>query len=108
EVWSNGNPATTFVTVTEGGNTLPAPAPPPAPVPQGPAFIPAASGCTPLLDNPMAMSCPNLYAGTAVVAAAANGTTLINSYVTTLPAPSVVTYCSPGNPAAGVYDGQKN
>ena len=54
------------------------------------------------------MSCPNLYAGTSVVTAAASGTTPINSYVTTIPAPSVVTYCSPGNPATGEFDGQKN
>jgi YVTN family beta-propeller protein len=108
EVWTSGNPAATFVSVTESGNTLPAPAPPPPPVPQGPAFIPAASGCTPLADNAMAISCPNLYAGTSVVAAAASGTTTINSYVKTLAAPSVVTYCIPGNPVTGEFDGQKN
>lgn len=108
EVWTSGNPATTFVSVTESGNTLPAPAPPPPPVPQGPAFIPAGSGCTPLADNAMAISCPNLYAGTSIVAAAASGTTPINSYLTTIPAPSVVTYCNPGNSATGVFDGQKN
>jgi hypothetical protein len=54
------------------------------------------------------MSCPNLYNGTAVVTAAAVGTTPINTYVTTIPAPSVVTYCNTGNPETGEYDGQKN
>jgi len=108
EVWTSGNPATTFVSVTESGTTLPAPAPPAPPAPQGPAFIPAGSGCTPLIDNPTAISCPNLYAGTAVVTAAASGSTPINSYVTTIPAPAQVTYCNPGNPATGVFDGQKN
>ncbi|MGC2210212.1 MAG: hypothetical protein WA532_08860 [Candidatus Korobacteraceae bacterium] len=110
EVWTNGQAltnaegvvdgilTTTYVTVTGGV----------ASVPQGPAFIPAGSGCTQLADNPMAISCPNLYAGTSVVTAAASGTTPINSYVTTIPAPSVVTYCSPGNPATGEFDGQKN
>ncbi len=51
---------------------------------------------------------PNLYNGTAVVTAAANDSTPINNYVTTIPAPAVVTYCNPGNPATGEYDGQKN
>ena len=108
EVWTSGNPATTFVSVTASGSTLPAPAPPPAPVPQGPAFIPAGSGCTVLADNAMAISCPNLYAGTTVVTAAASGTTRINSDVTTIAAPAEVTYCKPGNSARGVFDGQKD
>ena len=43
-----------------------------------------------------------------MVTAAASGTTPINSYVTTIPAPSEVTYCNPGNPATGIFDGQKN
>jgi hypothetical protein len=51
---------------------------------------------------------PNLYNGTAVTTAAANGSTPIHTYVTTIAAPSVVTYCDPGNPATGEYDGQKN
>jgi hypothetical protein len=45
----------------------------------------------------------NLYSGTAVVTAAANGSTPVNTYVTTIPAPAQVTYCSPGEG----YDGQK-
>lgn len=99
EVWTSGNPATTYFTLNQSDVPVP---------PQGPAFIPAGSGCSVLADNPMAISCPNLYAGTAVVTAAASGTTTINSYVTTLPAPAQVTYCNPGNPATGVFDGQKN
>jgi YVTN family beta-propeller protein len=51
---------------------------------------------------------PNLYNGTAVVTAASNGATPINTYVTTILSPSVVTYCVTGNPATGEYDGQKN
>jgi DNA-binding beta-propeller fold protein YncE len=50
----------------------------------------------------------NLYNGTAVTTAAANESVPINTYVTTIAAPSVVTYCDPGNPATGEYDGQKN
>jgi hypothetical protein len=60
-------------------------------------------------------SYPNLYNGTAVVTAAAQpavpgvvGATPVNTYVTTIPAPSQVLYCNPGNPATGEYDGQKN
>jgi YVTN family beta-propeller protein len=48
---------------------------------------------------------PNLYNGTAVVTAAGNGSMPINTYVTTIAAPSVVTYCIP-DPAA--FDGQKS
>jgi hypothetical protein len=55
-----------------------------------------------------AMTFPNLYNGTAVVTAAAIGTTPINRYVTTILAPTVVTYCNSGNPGTGEYDGQKN
>jgi YVTN family beta-propeller protein len=109
EVWTSGNPATTFETVSQSGTTLP---------PQGPAFIPAGSGCTVLPDNSMAISCPNLYAGTSVVTAAAIGATTqgtnviapgipINTLLTTLLAPVQVTYCSPGT-APGEFDGQKN
>jgi hypothetical protein len=65
-----------------------------------------AAGCSAVGVN--GMSCPNLYNGTAVVTAVGNGTVPINTYVTTVPAPSVVTYCDPGNPATGEYDGQKN
>ncbi|SRR6266568_222039 len=54
------------------------------------------------------MSCDNLYNGTAVVTAAANGSTPINTYVTTVPAPSVVTYCDPVDPDTGIHNGQKN
>jgi len=58
-------------------------------------------------------SYPNLYNGTAVVYAAdtavgTDQTIPINTYVTTIPAPNVVTYCDAGNPATGEYDGQKN
>jgi hypothetical protein len=77
------------------------------PVPQGPAFIPTGTGCVNLAGK-NSMTCPNLYAGTAVVTAAASGTTPINSYVTTIPAPAVVTYCNPGSPTTGQFDGQKN
>ena len=54
------------------------------------------------------MSCPNLYNGTAVVYAAAVGTTPVNTYVTTIPTPAVVTYCDPLVLANGSYDGPKN
>jgi len=71
------------------------------------------AGCT---NQPVehTMSCVNLYNGTSIVAAAdINGGAPglnhpINTVITTLPAPSVVTYCNPGNPASGAYDGQKN
>jgi len=72
------------------------------------------SGCTDLAGQ-NAMSCPNLYNGAAVVTAANNGTTPINTFVTTILSPwvgtyagPVVSYCNAGNPAAGQYDGQKN
>lgn len=105
EVWTNGQALTNAEGAIDGiqATTYVTSA---APVPQGPAFLVA--GCTQLATNPDAMSCPNLYAGTSVVTAAASGSTPINSYVTTIPAPSVVTYCSPGNPATGIFDGQKN
>jgi hypothetical protein len=58
---------------------------------------------------------PNLYNGTAVVTAAGNGTTPINTFVTTILSPwvgtyagPVVSYCNAGNPETGDYDGQKN
>jgi hypothetical protein len=51
-----------------------------------------------------AITCPNLYSGTAVVAGASNGTTLVNTYITTVPAPSQVTYC---NPETTLPDGPK-
>jgi len=44
---------------------------------------------------PNGVVCPNLYSGTSVVAAASSGTTLINTYITTVPAPAKVTYCNP-------------
>ena len=65
-----------------------------------------AAGCTAVGVN--GMTCPNLFNGTAVVTAVGNGSVPINTYVTTVPAPSVVTYCDPGNPETGEYDGQKN
>lgn len=72
------------------------------------AFL--ASGCTDLPAQ-SAMSCPGLYNGTAVVAAAGNGNTPINTFVTTILSPWVgtftgttVNYCTAG---LG-YDGQKN
>jgi hypothetical protein len=113
EVWTNGQALTNADGAIDGiqATTYVTSA---APVPQGPAFIPGPQ-CTDigLISSGAAaglygMSCPNLYAGTSVVTAAASGTTPINSYVTTIPAPSVVTYCSPGNPATGEFDGQKN
>ncbi len=68
-----------------------------------PTSAPAApAGCT---NNGNQTTCPNLYNGTAVVTAAANGSTPINTYVTTIPAPSVVTYCTA---PTGEFDGQKN
>jgi hypothetical protein len=54
------------------------------------------------------VSCPNLYNGTAVVYAVGNGTVPINTYVTTIPAPDVVTYCDANNLTPGQYDGAKN
>ncbi len=51
---------------------------------------------------------PNLYNGVAVVTAVGNGSVPINTYVTTVPSPSVVTYCDSGNPQTGIYDGQKS
>jgi hypothetical protein len=54
------------------------------------------------------MTCGGLFNGTAVVAAAANGTTPINTFVNTVLAPAKVTDCPTGNPATGEYDGQKN
>jgi hypothetical protein len=83
--------ATTYYYYDANGNPTSAPTAPP--------------GCT---DSGNTTNCPNLYNGTAVVTAAANGSTPINTYVTTILAPSQVTYCSPGNPATGEYDGQKN
>jgi hypothetical protein len=72
-----------------------------------PASAPAApSTCQ--VTGANSITCPNLYNGTAVVTAASNGTTPINTYVTTILSPSVVTYCVTGNPATGEYDGQKN
>ncbi|PSH05421.1 MAG: hypothetical protein CXZ00_01645 [Acidobacteria bacterium] len=73
--------------------------------PVDPASIPewsAPSTCT--LVAPNGLSCPNLYNGTSILTAAADGTTPINTYITTLPAPSVVTYCDPNT---GKPDGQK-
>jgi len=70
-----------------------------------------APGCAYAAADHTLMSCPNLYNGTAVVYAVDNGSVPnhipINTYVTTIPAPAVVTYCDAGNPATGEYDGQK-
>jgi len=44
---------------------------------------------------PNGVVCPNLYSGTSVVAAASSGTTLINTFITNIPAPTQVTYCNP-------------
>jgi hypothetical protein len=90
--WANGSTVVTSYTT---------PAPPPS------LFAFLAKGCTNLTGQ-NAMSCPNLYNGTSVVTAAANGSTAINTYVKTIPAPPVVTDCDPGNPETGEYDGQKN
>jgi YVTN family beta-propeller protein len=67
------------------------------------SFLDVAGLCTNLAGQ-NAMSCPNLYNGTAVVTAAANGSTPINTYVTTIPTPAQVTYCDAGTS----YDGRKN
>jgi YVTN family beta-propeller protein len=63
------------------------------------------SECTAASTGSNVINCSNLYSGTAVVAAAANGTTTINTYITLIPAPNVVTYCSPGTslPDAPMY-----
>jgi hypothetical protein len=73
------------------------------------------AGCTVPAANPNSITCPNLYNGTAVVTAAGNGTTPINTFVTTILSPwvgtfagPVVAYCDTGNPETGEYDGQKN
>ena len=94
----NGDPWASGSTVTASGTT---PTPSPSPFP----FL--AAGCTAVAGQ-NAMSCPNLYNGTSVVTAAAIGATPVNTYVTTIPAPAVVTYCDPGNPETGEFDGQKN
>jgi Ni,Fe-hydrogenase III small subunit len=111
EPWTGGNSIVTAVSTTIVGTspTPPPTPPPPAPVFPQPAFL--GPTCTSLginSDGLYSMSCSNLYNGTSVVAAAGNGTTLINTYVTTIPAPSVTTYCDSGNPATGEFDGQKN
>jgi hypothetical protein len=64
-----------------------------------------AAGCSAVTTSTNSMSCPNLYNGTSIVTAVGDGTTPINTYVTTIPAPSVVTYCDPNT---GQPDGQKN
>jgi len=96
-VWGSGS--TINITLA-----TPNSAPPPTPF-LGPT-------CTSLGKNAAglySMSCTDLYNGTSVVTVAANGTTTpINTYITTIPAPSVTTYCDSGNPATGEFDGQKN
>ena len=67
-----------------------------------PASDPTPSWCT---DNGNTTTCANLYSGVGVVAAAANGTTTVNSYITTILSPAQVTYCSY---PTGEVDGQKN
>jgi len=42
------------------------------------------------------VTCPNLYSGITVLTGAANGSTPINTNLTTIPAPFQVTYCTPG------------
>ncbi len=69
------------------------------PTSSAPALVP---GC--MIAGANSISCPNLYNGTAVVAAAANGSTPVNSSITTILAPSQVTYCI----TAGEFDAQKN
>jgi hypothetical protein len=64
------------------------------------------------------MSCSHLYDGVAVITAAEGqsytngGQTYppqpVNSYVTTLPTPKLVTYCDPSSLNSGSYDAQKN
>ena len=88
---------TTYYYYDAGGN----------PTSARPADDPTPAWCT---DNGNATRCLNLYNGTSIVAAAnINGGAPglnhpINTLITTLPAPSVVPKCDPGNP----YDGQKN
>ena len=71
------------------------------------------AGCTNLAGQ-NAMSCPNLFNGTTIVAAAdisggASGLNKpINTVITTLPAPQAAATCEPGNSATGAYDLQKN
>jgi len=67
-----------------------------------PASDPTPAWCT---DSGNTTSCANLYNGTAVVSAAAIGSLPINTYVTTVLAPSQVTYCTL---VTGLADGQKN
>ncbi|MDR3762710.1 MAG: hypothetical protein P4M01_01305 [Acidobacteriota bacterium] len=45
-------------------------------------------------DSGNTTTCANLYNGTAVVTGAANGSTPINTYVTTISSPAQVTYCT--------------
>jgi YVTN family beta-propeller protein len=56
-------------------------------------------------DSGNTTTCANLYSGTAVIAAAANGTTTVNSFITTILAPNQVSYCTY---PTGEVDGQKN
>ncbi len=67
-----------------------------------PASDPTPSWCT---DNGHTTTCANLYSGVGVVAAAANGTTTVNSFITNILSPAQVTYCSY---PTGEVDGQKN
>ena len=66
-----------------------------------PASDPTPAWCT---DSGNTTTCADLYNGTSVVAAATDGSLPINSYVTTILAPSQVTYCTF---ATGLVDGQK-
>jgi hypothetical protein len=67
-----------------------------------PGWCTQSAGTDPTVLN--VVSCPNLYSGTAVVAGASNGTTLVNTYISTVPAPAQVTYC---NPETTLPDGPK-
>ena len=79
---------------------------------------PVTTVCSVAQAGQSTMSCPHLYDGVAVITAAEgqsytnNGTTYppqpVNSYVTTLPTPKLVTYCDPSSLNNGSYDAQKN
>jgi YVTN family beta-propeller protein len=88
KVYAATTTTTTYYYYDASGNPTAGPTPP--------------AWCTASGDT---MVCPNLYNGTAVVSAASNGSTPVNSYITTITAPSVVTYCLPTDSG---YDQQKD
>lgn len=68
-----------------------------------PAVTATPAWCSQLSSG--AVRCLNLYNGTAIVAAANNGSIPVNSYITTVPAPAAVTYCQP---TSSNFDSQKD